>query len=1348
MSYFNYNNRQGGYIALMATIVISLVLLVMVVREGFVGWSTRFMVLGTEAKEQANALAEGCADQALAALITDPTYAGGSVSNTPVGTCSTSAIDTSAALVTIKTQAVVNNAYANLELVQNLNNVHIGNIPTAPTYGTLIVQTLVTNPTSGAQKTPADFIMQIAGPAGTDPISFPGSATGVIVKIPTPVAAPIATYSVSETPITGFAPSLTTDCSSTNMRGGDIKSCTVTNSPITTTVTLIANVNNNDGTGSAQPGQILMYIDGALATLGQAYTVTGGTHTVTATNPDSAKYSASAWGYQCTGSLGAGSVSTNVGENKICVINLDDNPPPAPICAETVMMLDRSYSMFGWPSYPSGYTQWIPDEKTAAKALVDLYASVVGVHPLVGMGRFGDLATGRSAEIVSVLSSNYAALKTAIDNALPQNPISYTNLAAAITKGSDELNGSNHVAGKEKVLILISDGDPNEPTGGTTASTGVFSPSANAQDSSGELWSNPANAYTNGVGEASDPVSENDQHRFYSFNFPTIPSNATIRGIEVTTDAWATTTGTVQTPANSQKSPTAVLAGGQWSTNTNAYTSNDVYATDAINNHTQGYGGFGFAIPSNATITGIQVTTEAKIAGSGSSLTTPTLYPTGQGSYNSWSGDDNDVDENGSPDCSSNDSLIENNTNDRESVDISVSSIPDGATITSVTISTYDRGDSNSGGTYKTFARLNNANTDAGANLTATGSSGCNLKTQIIDVPDVVKSGSTALEVGVIKVSGNNNTVRVGAIRATVTYTSAVSGAVTVALSSNNGGSWTSTKSVALTATESLANPSGNTTNDLWGRAWTPAEINSANFALRVQNTSATGPTVSLDQVLVNVFYTIPTQAPVACELGVDLSWNGSSFTSERRVQIGAAEAPYTFGSPSDDWDNHTWVPGDFTNGSNKFIVRTRSVDPGSNCDNASVTLVDWLQAEVTYTVPASASDAALLAADAAKKGPDNTAGTIDDVNIFTIHFGADPSGYPGRELLANLASGLAAVSGHQSGSASDLSGSPASSDTGLKVPTATHVPQNWSNAGNAYTSNNVYTTSNTEAQEQGYSNFGFGISAGATIAGIDVHIEAKSSDSSGCELQTMLSWNNGTNYTSVQSSNISGSDNTLTFGGSTNLWGRSWSASELSDANFVLKFRFDDSSGSNCNGSTVSVDQVQVRVYSAGAIPENGDSDNFFVSPTSADMKGIFEFIGNQVCPAINNVGASTPPTTANLIVLTRVVNNNSGTSASGNFTVSVTGTNPSPASFSGLDSPGKVVIIDPGNYSVLQSAAPAGYTQSQTTSCSSAASTPLVAGESRVCIITNDDIPPPPPPPNFTVTPGSWQEIPDTTP
>ena len=150
---------------------------------------------------------------------------------------------------------------------------------------------------------------------------------------------------------------------------------------------------------------------------------------------------------------------------------------------------------------------------------------------------------------------------------------------------------------------------------------------------------------------------------------------------------------------------------------------------------------------------------------------TATLLPDGQGFYTAWTNGESAIDETGTPDCSSSESVIEATGNDRESVLISLASVPDGATITSVDVQVWHRGDSTAGGTFQTFARLDGTNTDSGTDITTTSTSGCTGPvTQTINVADTVKAGGTALEVGVVKTAANATTVRVGAIRATVTY--------------------------------------------------------------------------------------------------------------------------------------------------------------------------------------------------------------------------------------------------------------------------------------------------------------------------------------------------------------------------------------------------------------------------------------------------------------------------------------------------------------------------------------------------------------------------------------------------
>ena len=157
-------------------------------------------------------------------------------------------------------------------------------------------------------------------------------------------------------------------------------------------------------------------------------------------------------------------------------------------------------------------------------------------------------------------------------------------------------------------------------------------------------------------------------------------------------------------------------------------------------------------------------------AGNAEAATTGTLYPQAQGTYDAWTYGKSKVDETDTPNCDSNDSISENVTGDRESVNIDLASIADGDTVSSVTVHVWDSGDLATGGTYKTFVRLGTTNTDASTDLVTTSISGCTERTQTIDIVDFVKSSTTNLQIGVLKTGGNTNMVRVGALSAVATY--------------------------------------------------------------------------------------------------------------------------------------------------------------------------------------------------------------------------------------------------------------------------------------------------------------------------------------------------------------------------------------------------------------------------------------------------------------------------------------------------------------------------------------------------------------------------------------------------
>ena len=131
---------------------------------------------------------------------------------------------------------------------------------------------------------------------------------------------------------------------------------------------------------------------------------------------------------------------------------------------------------------------------------------------------------------------------------------------------------------------------------------------------------------------------------------------------------------------------------------------------------------------------------------------------------------------------------------------------------------------------------------------------------------------------------------------------------------------------------------------------------------------------------------------------------------------------------------------------------------------------------------------------------------------------------------------------------------------------------------------------------------------------------------------------------------------------------------------------------------------------YSVGIAPRG------YVISHSPDCGGTIAAGETKTC----TVTANDQPTQGTLFVITNVINDDGGTLAPSDFTMSVTATNPSPASFPGADPPGRQVTLDPGNYSV--GIAPRGYVISHSPDCGGT----IAAGETKTCTVTANDQPP----------------------
>jgi hypothetical protein len=816
-------------------------------------------------------------------------------------------------------------------------------------------------------------------------------------------------------------------------------------------------------------------------------------------------------------------------------------PPPAPACADTVMMLDRTGSM----------SDDLGNERNAANALVSLYSGALG-SPKIGIGSFGAYPNaslpGGAASVPTSgqLTSSYAALTTLIGQMTGNTSSVGSNLGRAIEVGENELDSVRHDPNKEQVLIFVSDGIPNEPSV-IQNSTGTSSPTTDAQNASGDLWTNASGAYGDAGGAASDGGTH--RHRFYNFNLPAIPSGSTIAGIFVVADAWSTTTQssvrttlapsgigaydhwtantgsrtsavstndgdssyidtaswtetfdfanagipgnavvnsvTLQTLARATASgaslwlaaenggapnlgsanalttsyqtfsramttnpltgnpwtasevngwttsfgvrgtagsaaprvtqtsvvvtytpfvstdsglrtPSATHTPNNWDINTvaNVQTSNNTYASDNDNDD-QGYASFGFSLPSNALVTGIQVLAEAKssdpsgceletaLSWNGSSFTgnravgisgSDTLYAFG-GTGDTWGRTWTPAEL--------------NSTN----FTVRVAGNDPGSNCTNNSLTSLDQLQVRIYYDAPGTAQNVTVNPVAVAGYNQWNSTTVN-KVSAVSSNDSDSSyihGATNVETFSFPGSGVPTGATIQSVAVSAVARSTTSGG-TFSFVAENSGTLASIGSANTLTTNYQTFTATTTTNPLTGNPWTLAEVNTWSTRFGVSAPSGTAiPRVT--QYSVAVTYAIAPSSS-GCQLGMDLSWNGgSTWTSEKTVTLTGTEASYLFGSPTDDWNGHTWSVGDFTNGN--FRARVRDIDPGTSCADVAVTNLDWLRLQVFYNQPGNPTQYARDAASGAE---------TDGTDIFAIHFDS-AGGTSGQALMEELAS-------------------------------------------------------------------------------------------------------------------------------------------------------------------------------------------------------------------------------------------------------------------------------------------------------------------------------------------------------
>ncbi len=131
----------------------------------------------------------------------------------------------------------------------------------------------------------------------------------------------------------------------------------------------------------------------------------------------------------------------------------------------------------------------------------------------------------------------------------------------------------------------------------------------------------------------------------------------------------------------------------------------------------------------------------------------------------------------------------------------------------------------------------------------------------------------------------------------------------------------------------------------------------------------------------------------------------------------------------------------------------------------------------------------------------------------------------------------------------------------------------------NSGTSTTTSCTANAKDKHR-FSNYNVSLPGGTTVTGIEVRLDAFADSTSNTpRICVQLSWDGGTTWTTAkQTTTLTTSEATYTLGGTADTWGRSWTATNLSNTNFRVRV-IDVASGSGANSRDFSLDWVAVRV-------------------------------------------------------------------------------------------------------------------------------------------------------------------------
>jgi len=149
-------------------------------------------------------------------------------------------------------------------------------------------------------------------------------------------------------------------------------------------------------------------------------------------------------------------------------------------------------------------------------------------------------------------------------------------------------------------------------------------------------------------------------------------------------------------------------------------------------------------------------------------------------------------------------------------------------------------------------------------------------------------------------------------------------------------------------------------------------------------------------------------------------------------------------------------------------------------------------------------------------------------------------------------------------------------------VDDSTVGTETWSSVTDVLTSNNTYANMPCLVSRITHyvkvTNFGFSIPSGATIDGIVVEVEIKSTGVTGARDSSVKLVKSGTiSGTDLARSAAIGAETYIVYGTSTNLWGLAWTDADINSSLFGAAFA---ATWTFSKGGVIQLDHIRITVY------------------------------------------------------------------------------------------------------------------------------------------------------------------------